>query len=98
MDNYNFGRSKEELVMRALMREGFNASLTKGSRGPFDVIGTHPDGSKILVQVKASRIGVANPIATQEDKSTLIMAAGLFGCKAYIAYVVGEKIEYEELI
>ncbi|MDE2001097.1 MAG: hypothetical protein KGI60_00855 [Patescibacteria group bacterium] len=99
MDNYNFGRSKEVLVANDLVRCGFrNVQLTKGSRGPFDVFGNYEDGHFILVQVKSSRITFAAASASGDDKDKLIAIARQHSAEAYIAYVVGDQIQYEKVV
>lgn len=96
MDQYNFGREKEELVAGVLRNQGFlNVKLTDGSRGAYDVYGQYQDGRFILVQVKASRIGIAKPQATDGDKGRLIAVANENNASAYIAYVVGTEIEWK---
>lgn len=98
MDQYNFGREKEEFVAKKLAGQGFlNVHLTEGSRGAYDVYGQYTDGRFILVQVKASRVGIDKPQATDEDKKQLVAIANENNASAYIAYVVGTEVEWEKL-
>jgi hypothetical protein len=98
MDNYNFGRSKEELVADFLSSKGFkNVQLTPGSRGWFDVAGQYPNGRWILIQVKASRTNVAMPVIASNEKENFRSFAVRGGHEAWVAYVVGINIEWEQL-
>jgi|SRR5215831_12997905 Holliday junction resolvase len=52
---YRFGREAEFLVAVFLKARGWNLNLSKGSRGPADIIATR-DRAKLLIQVKSSNL------------------------------------------
>ncbi len=98
MDQYNFGREKEALVAAELRRLGYTGvGLTERSKGSYDVYAKNGSGRWMLVQVKASRISVGNPTATGEDKQRLLNSAIQHAAEAWIAYVVGNQIEWESV-
>jgi hypothetical protein len=49
-----FGREAEFVVALFLRLKGWNIELSKGSRGPADIIATYKNHTKWLIQVKSS--------------------------------------------
>ncbi|HEY7573191.1 MAG TPA: hypothetical protein VH796_17660 [Nitrososphaeraceae archaeon] len=52
---YRFGREAEFMVAVFLKARGWNLNLSKGSRGPADIIATR-DRAKWLIQIKSSNL------------------------------------------
>jgi len=91
-NQHKYGRSKERQVAKLLQNKGADVALSKGSRGPADLIADF--GTKTwVVQVKAAREGRPESPTAEDLKALDRLATGL-GATPVVAEVSANEVNF----
>lgn len=93
MNQKRYGMRKEEQVADFLARRGARIALAPGSRGPADVLAEWRNGPRLLIQVKASRMGKP-AMPTPREVGRLRRSAVAAGATPVVAKVVGNSVSF----
>ena len=94
VDQYKYGRDKEQKVAQSLRNRGAKVDVSKGSKGAADLEAKFSTGTKWKVQVKSTRGNkVTQP--TPKDVGRLKSGATKSRATPVIAEVTPKGIKYE---
>lgn len=97
INQYKYGRGKEQKVARSLRSKGAKVEVSKGSRVAADLIAIFPSGTKWNVQVKAARSGGA-AIPSSIGKWRLKQVSTRLRSTAVVAKVSAQGVLYKSAV
>lgn len=94
---YRYGRRKELQVGEHLERNGWRWGVSRGSRGPVDLVAERGD-HRIAVQVKATRAqSISSARLSDTDARRLERSAARLGATPVAAFVAQNDVWFESV-